>query len=242
MLYNFKFTIFNHNGSIYREDIIIAATAADAQLLYNTNIYESLGDSGRLEEIEPKNKSIFSYQLSKKRISIECIEELKVVKSTNPVKPPVPAHYKWRFSILHKDKRVLQEDTVIAETAISAIHLYSEKLKTSKNRLYQDFEEALQTNFVDRMIMDCLGIAEAPASFDSEITYDANYWKNHPPIIIAEKGNIRLVDLNCEKTPIYQVQEKGESGWIALPKDARSYTEQWFLEIENARKLYAEYN
>lgn len=59
--------MFNRDESIYREDTIIAATAADADLLYNKNILDYLLHSQSRENIGGQDIA--------KRISIECLGE-----------------------------------------------------------------------------------------------------------------------------------------------------------------------
>lgn len=53
MLYNWTFTLTNIDGTIARTDVIIAPSAADARLLYDTNIINKLQHAKRYEFIEP---------------------------------------------------------------------------------------------------------------------------------------------------------------------------------------------
>lgn len=84
MLYNFKFTIYNHGFTMYREDIIAAPTAADADLLYNKNILENLSDEQKFEIGSETGQRV------QKRISIKCLGESEDIRITTKEPPLSP--------------------------------------------------------------------------------------------------------------------------------------------------------
>lgn len=159
MLYNFKFTIVNPDGTIAREDIITAGSAADADFIWqNDKKFWTV-----------KEKSLLTYELNvdnggtltrMSQIKIECLGELSKTEGTVTSVPVKRKLYRFNFTSYHRAGSVIRENMIIAESGEKAIHAYSRKLHEIPHRMLNDFEEAFDTNFTQTMIMECIGAAD----------------------------------------------------------------------------------